>query len=275
MEVMKNRRDSMFDRPPRRPNNTAAGCEMKTWLIARVVLALLFPILGLAQGSETEGSLFTYGATVDFNSQYLSRGLVCSNGTVIQPSSWVSASNFTFLIWSDRAKHKEEQAADFDEVDFALTYEHSLIALDANVTLTHYIFPHQEGAAPTTEMAITLSRVIGPLHVTSQHVFDCEAFPGAYYGTIGAGVEKVIVPRVTLSAATNLGWGSSAYNSAYADVHKTALIVGTLETSLLCNVGKHFYLKPHAEMDRILDVALRKTMERSPMNYGLTAGFEF
>src|SRR5262245_38189747 len=52
-----------------------------------------------AQLTEKQSAM-TYGAEMDFNSNYVWRGLLLDDGRVVQPSAWISAFGFTLTAWS-------------------------------------------------------------------------------------------------------------------------------------------------------------------------------
>ena len=58
------------------------------------------PINALSEEAEEEEySNITYGAEIDFASQYIWRGIELSDGVVLEPAVWIQAYSLYFEVW--------------------------------------------------------------------------------------------------------------------------------------------------------------------------------
>ena len=226
--------------------------------------------------SSLTASALSLGAELDGNSRYVWRGLALSDGPVLQPSAWVSLAGFTLTPLANFAFREGDVPAEFNELDFTLDYSRDVFSLTVNPSFSVYLYPNQNDAPHTGELALALSYPVGPVSIFSDHSVDLMATPGAYFGDAGLSFETEPIPSLTLEASAYAGWGSALFNEANVGVNRAALNVAGTDLALTWSPGGLFYLRPHAALSVLLDRELRAAVS-SPLliTGGLAIGRDF
>jgi MltA-interacting protein MipA len=233
-------------------------------------------------GSETPAQLtekqstLTYGAEMDFNSNYVWRGLLLDGGPVGQPSAWISAFGFTLTAWSNVAMTNTSGSSGLQSGGLTLTFNRDWEKLKIEAALDAYAgqqMPEVE-AQNTMEGSLKLSYPAGPLRVFTTHAFDVLAYRGSYFGEAGLEYARPITKNTEFTISVRSGWASAKFNDVYIGVNKSAFNLVGVEGSLVYYLGPRMYFRPHVQFSSITDRRLREQL--APANiisFGLAFGF--
>jgi hypothetical protein len=250
-------------------------------------LALLFLSTTASLAQEAEGSAWTAGFELDANSKYIWRSLAWSEGAVLQPSAWVAWGGLTFSLWGNYVLNSgEENAGQFNEVDFRLSYDFEAGSFTFTPAFTIYAYPNQDPEwAPTTgEIEIGVAYALGDFSLETTHYFDVIDNKGGYVGDIGLAFESDVAEGLTLAGALRFAFANAKFNEYYVPYDSGTLSAVVLEAGLTYTFAGGFYIRPHFEYNNILDQNLREAIKAtdwlslnkpSLFNIGLAAGFEF
>lgn len=244
-----------------------------------LMLIILIPFTSLAYenpNEQVENPIFTYGGELDFNSRYVWRGIALSEGTVMQPSIWVSAFDLTFEVWSNFVINDEPNQGEFNEINLIFYYDLEWNKITIEPSLIIYLYPNQEDAPATTEGSLKFSYPIGPISIFTSHIFDIVEYGGSYFGEAGLSYEHEFKPELSLEASLSLGWASSEFNNVNIGFSKSALNVAGGGLSLSYYLKESLYIRPHLELSAIVDKDLRSELDDPTIvTGGLAIGMEF
>ena len=254
-----------------------------SYKIIFIVLIILIPFNSFAEENadylQKENLIVIYGSEVDFNSRYVWRGIAYSEGPVMQPSVWVTASGFTFSIWNNFVLTDEANQGDFhhlNEVDLSLSYSRERGKLAIEPSLQFYQYPKQEDSPSTGEASLLLSYPVGSITVFSSHTFDIVRYGGSYFGDAGLSYEHEFHSKLSMETSLSLGLGSSKFNEVYLGLPKSAFNVTSGALSFTYYPINFLYLRPHIELSVIVDGDLRNQVDDPTIvNVGLAVGMEF
>jgi hypothetical protein len=102
---------------------------------------------------------------------------------------------------------------------------------------------------------------------------DAGSYRGAYFGEVGASYDQAVGSRTEVGVSVRVGWASSRFNREYIGPHEAALGLVGAGVSITRRIGRHFYVRPHAEITTVPDARLRAHLAR-PTNgiVGLAVG---
>ncbi len=233
-------------------------------------------------GSETPGQLtekqstLTYGAEMDFNSNYVWRGLLLDGGPVGQPSAWISAFGFTLTAWSNVAMTNTSGSSALQSGGLTMAYNRDWEKLRIEAAVDAY--SGQQGpdieAQNTMEGSLKLSYPAGPLRIFTTHSFDVLAYRGSYFGEAGLEYARPITKITEFTISVRSGWASAKFNDVYIGVNKSAFNLVGVDGSLTYYLGPRMYFRPHVQFSSITDRRLREQL--APANiisFGLAFGF--
>jgi hypothetical protein len=228
---------------------------------------MLWIAVALAQEATVGG-----GGEVDVNLNYVWRGLVFSDGPVIQPYASIWFLDGEFSLWASQALLPSDETAIF-ELDPAFVWTFYAGPLELTPGLTGYLYPTSFGDS-SLEGALTVAYPVGIFSIYTAHNFDLLAAPGAWYGTLGASLEAELPASLWVGSKLEFALASSTYNDFYLGVKKTGL-----ETvGLGAEVGwapNAFYARIHGETAYWFDSELAEASGQAlPVNVGLAVGFE-
>jgi len=227
-------------------------------------------------GATEESPKVTYGSEVDFNSQYVWRGIAYSDGAVMQPSVWVSAFDLTFSVWGNFVLNKEANQGEFNEVDLILSYTREWENITVEPTLQFYLYPNQEEAPATGELSLMLSYPVGFIRLFTDQTLDIIRYGGSYFGEAGLSYEHEFRSNLLLEASVHLGWSSSKFNEVYLELPKAAFSVAEGGLSLTYSLKGSLYFRPHIGITTLVDGDLRDQVDNPTLLVGgLAVGLEF
>ncbi len=177
-------------------------------------------LAGEHEDTSNTGPSVSAEVTADYMGKYIWRGQNLTDGPVVQPGVSVTVDKLTLGIWGNlETTNVNIERGEFTEFDFYLDYSGDVAfveGLSYSLGLINYQFP---SAPDTTEFygALALDVPLSPSVTVYQ---DVDAVDGTYLSLgLGHSVdslwgdEESLVIGMDLSAS--LGWGSSAYNTAY------------------------------------------------------------
>ncbi len=219
------------------------------------------------------------GVETDVGSVYIFRGLVYSDGPVAQSKAWVSVSGLYLYAWSNVAVPAAPLARNLDEVDLGASYTFERGNLTVEPAIDYYLYrlsqpETAEGvAARTAEVSVMASYALGGAVLSTRHVVDTGSFRGAYFGELGASYDRDVTPRTQLGVSARVGWASARFNRAYIGPVRAGLELVGAGVSITRKIGRHLYVRPHAEITTVPDAGLRAHLPQ-PTNgiVGLAVG---
>ena len=219
----------------------------------------------VSQSPEERDSL-TYGVEIDFNSNYVFRGLLLDDGPVMLPSAWISAFGFTLTTWGNYAFTSRSGGSGLRTGGLLLTYNRDWEKLRMEAALDANLGRQSSGIEPrsTMEGSLMLSYPAGPLRIFTTHAFDVLAYRGSYFGEAGVECERQVTKNTEFKTSIRSGWASAKFNDVYIGVNKSAFNYVGVDGSLTYNLGRRLYFKPHIEFSSITDRRLREQLELSP-----------
>jgi hypothetical protein len=237
---------------------------------------IVYPLFVLGQATEEKKGSWMFGGEADVNSIYIWRGLAWSEGAVIQPSLWVSRSNFTLSGWSNFVLNEEPNQGQFNEFDLVISYRGIWKNFEVEPAIQFYTYPNQPGEPSTGEFSIQVSYLIGSFVIETAHYFDFIEYGGAYIGEVGLEYHREISSKLSVDGALRFDWANAKFNSVYAFWERAALNGLAAEISLTYNLNDSLYIRPHLEWNSLLDKNLRGWIERPTIaNFGLAVGMEY
>ena len=229
---------------------------------------------GLIRAQDNAGTT-SFGIEVEPNTRYVWRGIVLSQGPVVQPSVWVSAQDFTFTVWGNYGLNREPRPWRFNEVDLTLGYGRGWLGLEFEPELGAYLYPSQAGSN-TAEASLRVSRSVGPVSLFLANACDFVIYPGAYYGQGGVSWEPELGAGFTLSVSTQVDWASARFNQANFEVNQWAWNRVAGDLSLSYAPGRRVSIQPHVGFSALLDQRLRSQVAEPDLVFGgVLLGLEF
>jgi hypothetical protein len=219
------------------------------------------------------------GAETDASSLYVFRGLLYSNGPVTQSKAWVSAGGWYLYAWSNVATPPAAHSRRLDEVDIGASYAFTRGPMTIEPAFDCYLYRLSDpeatagAAARTAEVSLTVSYAKGGVSVSTRQVVDTGSYRGAYFGEVGASYDQAVGSRTEVGVSVRVGWASAQFNREYIGPPHAALGLVGAGVSITRRFGRHFYVKPHAEITTVPDARLRAHLAR-PTNgvIGLALG---
>jgi hypothetical protein len=233
----------------------------------------LLAATGIAPAAD--GPSFTFEATP--LSQYVWRGLVLTNGPVLQTSSTLTYRGAHLNVFTNQDLNGVNgRRWKVDELDFDLGYDYARNKTTLSAGAIHYQYPSTI-AASTTELYAGVG-FAGPLNPSVRGYFDVASMRGGY---VTADVShSVSLPKlasdVTWKAvlAAGAGCGSANHNAAYYGVKRLALADLHPTLSLPLSRGK-YRLTPRLGYGMLLDPALRGGRATKAHGFSGGVGFAF
>jgi hypothetical protein len=223
--------------------------------VGAAAAAALLAATGIAPASDSPS--FTFEATS--LSQYVWRGLVLTNGPVLQTSSTVNYRGAHLNVFTNQDLNSVNgRRGKVNELDFDLGYDYARDKTTLSAGAIHYTYPNTN-ARSTTELYAGV-RLAGPFNPSVRGYFDVAAVRGGYVTADVA--HSFSLPKlardVTWEAvlAAGAGCGSANHNAAYYGVKRLALADLHPSLSLPLSRGK-FRLTPRLGYGMLLEPALR------------------
>jgi hypothetical protein len=213
-------------------------------------------------------------------SQYVWRGMLPTNGPVLQNSATVQWRRAHFNVWTnldlDSVNGRRGQ---FNEVDYDAGYDRALEKVSFSAGVIRYTFPNTT-AAPTTEVYAGATLAV-PLRPAVKAYFDVDGIRGAYV-TFDLSHSVALPkphPQVSWSVdlAAGAGWGSSGCSRSYFGLHEQGLMDLRSSLGVPVGVGKRWRVTPRISYGALARKALRDSGVPAAHGFvgGVTMGYTF
>jgi len=229
------------------------------------------------EAEEEEYSNITYGAEIDFASQYIWRGIELSDGVVLEPAAWIQAYGLYFEVWGNFVLNDEADQGEFNEIDLISYYELAWNNFTLEPGFEAFLY-HDADEPSTLELTIGFSYfIIDQFSIFTKHYFDVAEYEGSYFGTAGVGFERELESLpFYLDSSLKLGWGNSDFNEVNIEVSESALNVIIADLSVYYYPLEYLYLRPHIQFSALLDDDLRDAVDNPTIvSGGIAVGVEF
>jgi hypothetical protein len=225
--------------------------------------------------NSDENPSYSFGLETDFNSQYIWRGISFNKGFIIQPSPWISFSDFTLSIWGNFPLY-DVNSYEGDEIDFCAAYLFSFESLSLETSLNYYNYPGQLEAPSTAEGNLKFSYKISGWDIYSNFNFDVLEYSGSFASDAGMSYE-INLKETAISVDLNAGWAGRKFNQVYINPEYERSSINYLIISISANyyLTDQIYLKPHIEYCSILNAVLAEVSGNHLSNFGVLVGAEF
>jgi len=235
----------------------------------------MYPADSLTVSFEKNSSI-SYGIETDFNTQYIWRGLSFNKGFIVQPSPWISFSNFTLSMWGNLPVN-DINSADGNEIDFTAAYLYAFEDLSIEPSLNYYTYPDQEEAPSTAEGNLKAAYKIFESELYANLTLDILEYSGSFTSDFGIVHEISSNEKMNLVIDLNTGWGNKKFNQSYVNPDYMEGYLNYLSISVSSNyyLTNGIYIKPHIEHYRILSLVLKEVSGSSLFNFGFLVGAEF
>ena len=199
----------------------------------------------------------TLSGDVALLNKYVWRGILLTDGPVLQPAVTFSTGHIKFNTWANvDLDQANGQASDINELDYTLDYTFSFSSHSLCLGSITYTFPNTKFDA-TTEVFLQFATEAA-LSPTLTVYRDLDEADGTYL-SFGAGYEfplKAWNTDLEISAA--FGWGSANHNRFYYGVAGGAVTDLSLTASLPLSFSNSFSLTPAVGYAGLLSGRLRK-----------------
>jgi len=220
------------------------------------------------------------GADVTFSSKYVWRGLLLTDGPVMQAGATVAWKGLSLNLWGNLdLDDVNGNRGEFNEMDITLDYTHELIGpLSGSVGLVFYDFPNTPFNA-TTEIYAGLSADV-LLQPSLTAYFDIDEADGVYLSLdVGHSFELPDLAE-NVSAALDLsagfGWGDADYNRFYFGAASSGFSDFHSSLSLPISLGEYVTVAPSVGYHCVLDDDLRAgVVDDDNIVYGITLSVSF
>ena len=226
---------------------------------------------------DSEGANSSASLSLPVLNKYVWRGLLLTDGPVIQPEVEVTHRGFFVNIWTnldlDDGNGNERE---MNEIDLTFGYSRDLGLASISGGLIHYTFPSTLLQDTTELFASTTFDVL--LSPTLTAYLDLDAASGGSYWDLGIGHGFEMPGSVPWSVelALDLGWGSSELNELYFGVGEAGFtdIVGGVTVPIDLSHG--WTLTPSVAYSAVLGGSLRDSVDE-PDNFiaGVSVTYDF
>lgn len=221
--------------------NQLKGMTMKRQWIVFLSVFFFFKISSSVY-SESSSPLSS-SVSLPVYSAYVWRGIVVTDGPVLQPSYTVSKNGFSINTWTNynlTDRYSDETKNEISEVDLTLSYTKTLGEVALGITYAEYLFPHQTvtgatgdrfSAHGTREVQLSAALPNLPLSPSLTLVRDIDEIDG-FYALFSLSKTLELTREISASFAFSTGAGDKEYNSGYFGIHKTKFDDGNFSASL-------------------------------------------
>lgn len=194
-----------------------------------------------------------------------------SDGAAVQPSVWKSLHSFTLSLWSNLVVADRIDRGQFNHLFVSATYrtDAERFTIEPAVQAYHTKAFGEVAAVTTAEGVVCVSTGAGAFRIFTNHSVDLHAYRGAYIGDAGFGHQRTIGARAEVATQFAVSWATARYNSAFVGVAKSAVNYASLSGQVAIRLDEHWWLRPHAELQPIIDATLRRALQSKVF---LTAG---
>ncbi len=214
-------------------------------------------------------------ASVD---RYVWRGLILTDGPVIQPSVTVGDEDWSVNIWGnmdvDAANDNKSQ---FNELDVTLGWGKELGKYALSASIVNYNFPNTP-ATTTTELCLGIAADV-PAQPAVEVYFDLDEAQGTYIvlnigHSFGSEYHNPMKWELTLD--TGIGWGSAEHNILYFGSATEGMTDFHLGLAFAVKIHDKWTVSQNIINTSVMDEQLRATVAKDRViAYGIVLTVEF
>ncbi|OGD28750.1 MAG: hypothetical protein A2Y56_15910 [Candidatus Aminicenantes bacterium RBG_13_63_10] len=237
-----------------------------------LLLAAFLPTPAAPSSNED----FSLGASLDWNSRYIWRGITAGETAVLQPSIWTSLFGYNLEAWANYPLRGSDGRRGFDEFNLFLEGTSPRQALAVVPGLNIYTYPHaEENESWTAEIALTFYMPVGPVWLFWENDVDVVSHRAAYYAEFGLQAGRDVAESLNLEVALAQGYATAGFNAAYLGIAQCGLTYLTAHIGIGWRLAGILTLTPHLEAVFTVGRELRKelgTGVRFNLGMALTLG---
>ena len=208
------------------------------------------------QDDDPEVSISVDAAVMN---KYIWRGILLTDGAVLQPSLSIGIGGASFNIWGNMdLSDVNGNEYKLNEVDYTGDYTFSLDSLSLSVGFIHYTFPNTDFDS-TTELyvGLGLDTVLSPSVTYYQ---DIDLIEGAYL-SIGGGHSVPLGEDYSLDLGAALGWGSEEHNAFYYGAEVSGFTDFLVSASVTIPLNDLISITPTAGYSFLIEEDIRDAFE--------------
>jgi phage pi2 protein 07 len=250
----------------------------KIKVILTIVSVIMLSQMCFSQDEPGDSNkTISLGITVDYNSRYMWRGMSLSEGSVIQPSGYISLKDINFAIWSNFDLKSSRSNRSLNEIDAIVTYPIELKSLSIEPSLLLYTYPYTHEQSSTLELGLKVTKsLLKYFSAYSTNNFEILRYPGVYYGELGLVYEKEITEKSKIGLSTGIGWSTSKFYTLYAGNSKSGFNAYFFNMFYNYDLNGGISFKPRLEFYSILNKQLQEISgSKLIVNFGITLSKDF
>jgi hypothetical protein len=237
-----------------------------------LIALLLPPTLAEELSHETPEQVLglTVGAELAGRSRYLWRGMMQSEGPVLQPSIWFGVENVLLTAWSN-IDLTEVDGRGVSEVDLVLSFAQEWESMSFTPALVLYVLP---GAENTAEATGDFAWELGHFGLYSNHAVDFWDAKPAWWSESGASVHLPLADALALESSAGLSVGNRTFESYYLGLDQGGLLYACGGLGLDWAHRSGLYAALHGHLD--LPLATEHQGDEPPVHgvIGLALGWD-
>ena len=248
-------------------------------VVTRIML-LIGSVLALSAPRLAAADRPVYSVESSVFSQYVWRGMLPTNGPVLQNSVTALWRGAHLNMWTNLDLNSANgRRGKFNEVDFDAGYDRSLEKVGFSAGAIRYTFPNTPFAA-TTELYAGATLAV-PLRPAVKAYFDVDGIRGAYVTFDVSHAVPMPKPHPSVGWSVELaagaGWGSNGCSRSYFGVHQQGLMDVHPGLAVPVSLGKRWRLTPRLGYAALARSALRLSGVAAPHGFaaGLVLGFTY
>jgi hypothetical protein len=262
--------------------------------VAKNLICLLlscFVLLSLQTTAQTEAAkvidssiVHTLDINVETNymKRYLWRGLLFGNDDVCQPVLGITYKKWSLnlsaninYIPKNVPKESYTKPTAFDEQDIEILYTDKIGKLDFEIKADMYIYFHQINSPSTAEFNAKFSYpVYKNIAISSENVFDINAYSGAYYNNTSLDW-SASKGKMDFGLGVNVGMGNAAFNNTYFGGETSGIFYWGAKAEMTHHF-KHFYTRVNGEYNLYNKEEIKVASEiNNTSNLSITIGKDF
>jgi len=221
---------------------------------------------------EDDAKRSAVGFETDFTSKYIWYGIPLSKGGVALSSLWLEQNGWTYMVYgnfdlTDRV---------FNQYNLYVSKALTIGALETELAVQSYFYPHTEDSPMTNEFILTLTKPFKNFSLYLTQSWDIKTYKGAYVADLGVSIERAAGAKGLFKSAVYLEYGSETFNTVNLELSKAAINTAGAEVSYTYTRKDGIYFRPHAEYSVVIDKDLKTLVEKpDTLSYGFAVGKNF
>lgn len=234
-----------------------------TMVLSLAVMATVLIPLG-AQALDLDGTTVDVSADAAFMSTYVWRGILLTDGPVLEPGVTIGSMGASLNIWGNMdLDDVNDNEMEFNELDFTLDYSFDVSEFSFSVGAIHYTFPNTD-FDPTTEIyvAASSSYTLGAWLALYQ---DIDASEGLY-ASLGYDYSIPVVEDYGVDVGGAVSFGTSKNNEFYYGTDSGGLTDLLLTASVPFAIGDYVSIAPSVTVTTIINSDIKDVYDAADMD---------